>query len=91
MTTSCDDAVERFQKFRYDQGLPAVASETTSYCEARQRLPKELTWELVRRTGQAIQHQASCAWLFHGRSVKIIDGSTVTMPDTLENQAANTV
>src|SRR5512135_3563960 len=85
---SCDDAVERFQKFRYDQGLPAVAPETRSYCEARQRLPEGLTWELVRRTGQAIQDQAKDAWLFHGRSVKIIDGSTVTMPDTPENQAA---
>ena len=85
---SCDDAVERFQKFRYDQGLPAVAPETSSYCEARQRLPEELTWELVRRTGQSIHHQAENAWLFHGRSVKLIDGSTVTMPDTPENQAA---
>jgi len=85
---SCDDAVERFQKFRYDQGLPAVAPETSSYCEARQRLPEGLTWDLVRRTGQAIQDQAKDAWLFHGRSVKIIDGSTVTMPDTPENQAA---
>ena len=85
---SCDDAVEHFQKFRYDQGLPAVAPETTSYCEARQRLPEELTWDLVRRTGQAIQHQAKDAWLFHGRSVKIVDGSTVLMPDTPENQAA---
>ena len=85
---SCDDAVERFQKFRYDQGLPAVAPETTSYCEARRRLPEELTWDLVRRTGQAIQRQAEDAWLFHGRAVKIIDGSTVTMPDTPENQAA---
>ncbi|MGZ3304161.1 MAG: IS4 family transposase, partial [Isosphaeraceae bacterium] len=85
---SCDDAVERFQKFRYDQGLPAVAPETSSYCEARQRLPEELTWELVRRTGQAIHHQAKAAWLFHGRAVKLIDGSTVTMPDTPENQAA---
>ncbi|HSQ58329.1 MAG TPA: IS4 family transposase [Gemmata sp.] len=85
---SCDDAVERFQKFRYDQGLPAVAPETSSYCEARQRLPEELAWDLVRRTGQSIHHQAKDTWLFHGRSVKVIDGSTVTMPDTPENQAA---
>ncbi len=85
---SCDDAVEHFQKVRYDQGLPAVAPETSSYCEARQRLPEALTWELVRRTGQAIHRQAQAAWLFHGRSVKIIDGSTMTMPDTPGNQAA---
>lgn len=85
---SCDDAVERFQKSRYDRGLPAVAPETTSYCEARQRLPEELTRDLVRRTGQAIHRQAEDAWLFHGRSAQVVDGSTVTMPDTPENQAA---
>jgi hypothetical protein len=85
---SCDDAVDRFQKYRYDQGLPSVSPETTSYCEARQRLPERLVWDLVRRTGQSIQQSAKSSWLFHGRAVKIVDGSTVTMPDTPENQAA---
>ena len=85
---SCDDAVDRFQKYRYDQGLPSVSPETTSYCEARQRLPEKLVWDLVRRTGLSIHQKASDSWLFHGRPVKIVDGSTVTMPDTPENQAA---
>ncbi len=35
-----------------------------------------------------IHRQARPSWLFQGRPVKIIDGSTVTMPDTPENQAA---
>jgi Transposase DDE domain len=85
---SCDDAVDRFQKYRYDQGLPSVSPETTSYCQARQRLPEKLVWDLVRRTGESIQQSAKLSWLFHGRAVKIVDGSTVTMPDTPANQAA---
>jgi hypothetical protein len=85
---SCDEAVERFQKFRFDRGLPAVSTDTSSYCEARQRLPEELAWDLVRRVGQSIHQQARAPWLFHGRTVKIVDGSTVVMPDTPENQAA---
>jgi len=40
------------------------------------------------RTGHTLQHQAPDAWLFHGRVVKIVDGTTVLMPDTPENQAA---
>jgi hypothetical protein len=84
---SCDEAVDRLQKVRYDQGLPAVSPETTSYCEARQRLPEALAWELARRTGRAIHERAEGPWLFHGRAVKIPDGSTVIMPDTPENQA----
>jgi Transposase DDE domain len=85
---SCDEAVDRFQKSRHDQGLPPVSPETTSYCDARARLPEALFWELVRGTGRAIQDRADPSWLFHGRPVKILDGSTVTMPDTPRNQRA---
>jgi hypothetical protein len=85
---SCDDAVDRFQKYRYDQDLPAVSTETTSYCDARLRLPEGVLWDLFRQTGQSIHRQAKPSWLFQGRPVKIIDGSTVSMPDTPENQAA---
>lgn len=84
---SCDDAVDRFQKYRFDRGLPRVATSTGSYCEARQRLPETLIGDLVRRVGRSIHEQASPQWLFHGRAVKIADGSTVIMPDTPENQA----
>ena len=85
---SCDDAIDRFQKFRYDRDLPPVSTETTSYCQARRRLPESVIWNLLRRTGQSIQETAKSSWLFHGRTVKIVDGSTVIMPDTPENQKA---
>jgi hypothetical protein len=85
---SCDDAVDRFQKYRCDHGLPRVSTSTGSYCEARQRLPEPLVWDLVHRTGRSIHQKAKDSWLFHGRAVKIADGSTVVMPDTPENQAA---
>ena len=84
---TCDDAVDRLQKFRHEQDLSKVATDTSSYCEARKRLPESLFWELVRRAGDAIHQKAKTSWLFHGRSVKIADGSTVLMPDTPANQA----
>jgi hypothetical protein len=70
---SCDEAVVRFQKVRHDHGLPPVSPATTSYCDARIRLPEGLFWELVRRTGHAIHKKAEISWLFHDRPVKIID------------------
>lgn len=85
---SCDDAVSRLQKYRYDRGLPAVSPETTSYCDARQRLPEGLFWDLVRRVGAAIHRSAKAGWLFRSRPVKVLDGSTLVMPDTPANQAA---
>jgi Transposase DDE domain len=85
---SCDDAVSRLQKHRYDRNLPAIGTDTTSYCEARQRLPENLFWDLVDRVGATIHRSANACWLFRGRPVKIVDGSTVLMPDTPANQAA---
>jgi hypothetical protein len=84
---SCADALERFQKYRKDCGLPPVADDTVSYCEARQRLPEEVVWDLARRSGQSIHNRADAQWLFQGRPVKLLDGTTVVMPDTEANQA----
>jgi putative transposase len=85
---SCEEAVDRLQKYRHDRGLPPVSPETTSYCNARGRLPEGVFWELVRHSGRAVHRRAEAAWLFHGRPVKVVDGSTVVMPDTPANQAA---
>ena len=84
---SCADALERFQKYRMDCGLPPVTDDTSSYCEARQRFPEEVVWKLARCSGQSIHENAEAEWLFAGRPVKLIDGSTVIMPDTEANQA----
>lgn len=85
---SCDDAVSRLQKYRYDRGLEPISADTSSYCGARERLPEALVWDLMRRVGHAVHRSAEAAWLFRGRPVKIVDGSTVLMPDTPANQAA---
>jgi Transposase DDE domain len=84
---SCEDALDRFQRYLKDSGLPPVSNNTASYCEARQRLPEEVVWELARRSGQSIHERADGQWLFVGRPVKALDGSTVIMPDTEANQA----
>src|SRR5581483_6637384 len=75
-------------KWRHDRKLPRVATDTSSYCDARGRLPEQLAWDLVRETGRSIHQNAKQSWLFHGRSVKIVDGSSVVMPDTPRNQRA---
>jgi hypothetical protein len=84
---SCEDALDHFQKYLKDCGLPPVSNNTASYCDARQRLPEEVVWELARRSGQSIHDKADARWLFARRPVKLLDGSTVIMPDTEANQA----
>ena len=64
-----------------------MADDTAKYCETRQRLPEEVVWVLARRSGQAVHQKADAPWLFQGRRVKLLDGSTFIMPDTKANQA----
>ena len=85
---SCLDAVARVLAWRLSQGLAPCSTDTTSYCTARQRLPVELLQTLVRDSGRELEGTAERAWLWKERHVKSVDGTTVTMPDTPENQAA---
>jgi DDE family transposase len=85
---SCDAAVARLIAFRVAQGQPPCSADNSSYCQARQRLPEALVERLVRDTGAEVHRQAPASWQKHGRPVKIVDGSTVSMPDTPANEAA---
>ena len=44
--------------------------------------------DLARRSGQDLQHQAQPMELLEGRPIKMVDGTTVSMPDTPDNQKA---
>jgi putative transposase len=84
---SCREAVTRLAAWRTAQALSPCSSETGAYCTARDALPEVACRELVRRTGRALEAQAPPEWLWRGRRVRVVDGSTITMPDTVENQA----
>lgn len=84
---SCRDSVARLLAWRSSQGLPPCSADTTSYCEARQRLPLELIKRLVRETGREQEAQSESTWLWKGRPTKVADGTSDTMPDTEANQA----
>jgi Transposase DDE domain len=84
---SCRGAVARLKAWRAAQGLPPCSLATGGYCTARRRLPQTLLPRLVRQSADDLQRHASDNWLFHHRSVVIVDGSTVSMPDTPKNQS----
>ncbi len=70
------------------KGRKPCAPETGGYCDARQRLPLGVMTRLVRQTAQEIEGQVSDGWLWKGRQVALVDGTTASMPDTPENQHA---
>jgi len=85
---SCQHAVNQAAVQRLVTGLPSCSTHTGGYCRARQRLPLEMVSGLTQYLGQHIDQQLPEEWHWHGRRVRLVDGTTVTMPDTPENQAA---
>ncbi len=55
-----------------------------SWCEARSRLPQEVWAELLRHSVKHLEDLTSGQFLYKGRRVFLIDGSTLSMPDTPE-------
>jgi hypothetical protein len=68
--------------------MKPISTNNGAYCQARQRLPEKLLTRLVQSTGQQLHDDVPEEWLWHGRPVKLGDGSTVSMPDTPENTDA---
>ena len=85
--SSCQNTVNNHVIERAFNGLSACSIKTGAYCKARQRLPLEMVAALVKKTGRLITKQTPDGWAWQGRSVKLVDGTTITMPDTKENQA----
>jgi hypothetical protein len=85
---SCREAVAQVNAYRQEQGLPEIASDTSSYCKARARLPEKGLHDLVEKSGQRLESRAPAAWRWRGRPVKLVDGTTESMPDTAANQKA---
>ena len=83
---SCRAAVARLNATRVAQGLEPGSPLTGGYCKARQRLAEPLLHRLMQQSRQQLQQQVPTAWYGHGRAVKIVDGSGVSMPDTAANQ-----
>jgi hypothetical protein len=84
---SCCDAVARLAAWRVAQGLDACSAQTGAYCTARGHLPETACKQLACQAGAEAEQQAPPEWLWQRRRVRVVDGTTITMPDTPENQA----
>ncbi len=85
---SCKNAVSRIIAHLAEEDLETPSENTSAYCQARKRLPESLFKKLLEKTGKKLEKEADQKHLWCGRCVKSIDGSTVSMPDTVKNQSA---
>jgi len=82
--SSCREALRAFQAWLFLEEGKTVSPNTAAYCKARAKLcPREIK-QANRRAVNKIEK--ACPWHWHGRRVKVVDGSGLSMPDTPENQ-----
>ncbi|URD53607.1 IS4 family transposase [Chroococcidiopsis sp. CCNUC1] len=85
---SCHNATSRVIAYLVSEGVEIPSTDTSAYCQARARLPEELLQKLFGKVAQDLEEKVTAEDLWCGRHLKVIDGSTVSMPDTVENQKA---
>ncbi|HVT95895.1 MAG TPA: IS4 family transposase [Acidobacteriaceae bacterium] len=82
--SSCRWAVERLQAEALARGRRRPDDSTSGYCQARAALSLAWLQVLFARLGQWFAPRVHNAWL--GRTVRVIDGTGFSMPDTPANR-----
>ncbi len=85
---SCQSVVNQTAVQRLIGGLNPGSTRTGGYCRARRRIPLELVDGLTQYIGDLVDQQIPDKWCWQGRRVHIVDGTTITMADTVDNQLA---
>lgn len=83
---SCQDAVARGLSQRVALAQSPCSLNNGPYCRARARLALNLVERIGCEVGQRLCTAQPGAWRWRGREVKLIDGTTLSMPDTVANQ-----
>ncbi len=83
---SCAQAVGQVQAWCAESGRTVPSSNTAAYCMARARLPQPFLDAVHERLADAMTARRREVDLWHGMALKAIDGSSVRLADTPENQ-----
>ena len=84
---SCLAAVARVIVLLVALGKRPCSDDSGAYCRARAKLPVPILRRLAVQVADGCEQQVPAEWLWKGRHVHLVDGSTISMPDTPANQA----
>lgn len=84
--SSCREAIRQAQARCHSSGQRPPPNPTSPYCQARGNLPLERLEQIHHRVVGEVDQIIGAGDLWCGRRVLVADGSTVTAPDTPENQ-----
>lgn len=83
---SCQNIVNQAAINKITGGLASGSTSTGAYCRARKRLPVSLITKMAQEVGHLIDEHTPSDWLWKNRRVCLVDGTSMTMTDTDENQ-----
>ena len=79
-------AVARVIAATIAEGGQPPSANTAAYSQARSRLPEAVLAELTRDVAKQMENGTPNEWLWRNRGIKLVDGSTISMPDSPDNQ-----
>ena len=85
---SCRAAVMRIIVLLVALERGPCSTDTAAYCRARAKMPAAVLRRLTLQVGRQLEDAVPKRWLWHGQHVFLVDGATVALPDTEDNQQA---
>ena len=88
--TACREIVRQLQALLTLAGGPSISESDGAFCQARQRLPAAVLDQALTHTAQATQQAAPtpASDFLQGRDLKVVDATTVALPDSKANRKA---
>ena len=87
---SCREAVRKVMAFLRRKAprdqTGSMSPDTSAYCQARAKIPLQVIDQISAHLVERMQKNIPAGGLWHGRRVKLVDGTGVSMPDTAANQ-----
>ena len=87
---SCREAVRSVRAFLSRKSAsdksPSISQATSAYCQARNKLPLDMLDQINTHLVDRMQKHIPEGNLWHGRQVRLVDGTGISMPDTALNQ-----
>lgn len=81
----CMEVIRKLQSYASIKGVQVPSSSTASYCTARKKLDEQMLSEILDHTADRLEKMSESG-LLNNRRVIVVDGTGVSMPDTLANQ-----
>ncbi|MDA8324733.1 MAG: transposase [Nitrospiraceae bacterium] len=81
----CKEVVRKLQSYASIKGAKIPSSSTASYCTARKKLDEQMLSDILEHTAGRLEAMPGTG-LLNNRRVIVVDGTGVSMPDTLASQ-----